>query len=429
MNYTVIYADRKTVSIQLGRDGSLTVRAPRGMSRREINEIVSSHQSWIDKKRAEQKPAAPLDFIYLLGAKYPVIETSSNRAGFDGASFYLPAGLDDAEKRAAISASYAARRGLLATSRSREDIDAERNRLAAEAGAKRSTAGRIESTATGYTKMIASLQGRLVDAGKRATALNDEDRTGYFARAFGSAGNLFGLRWGNVDQIKTEAGDKIRSDAQAEVEKLKAELKRIKKEREEKLKEAERLRTEAQQLDEKAVAVYQAQETVDVKETTARVTGQRGMDDAETSLENKNKEIAKKKAKEEADRATIAQGPGRIAAIEKKIAATEAQQLAAKQADAKEQTDAILAQQALDSFNSAGHRRNGTGVQKQRSELEADVERETREAAQSRAQLQSTLATLAATLKGLNADLNKVKREVDAATKRQAAVNDEAPEG
>ncbi len=103
MNYTVIYADRKTVSIQLGRDGSLTVRAPRGMSRREINEIVSSHQSWIDKKRAEQKPAAPLDFIYLLGAKYPVAETSSNRAGFDGASFYLPAGLDDAEKRAAIA--------------------------------------------------------------------------------------------------------------------------------------------------------------------------------------------------------------------------------------------------------------------------------------------------------------------------------------
>ena len=59
----------------------------------------------------------------------------------------------------------------------------------------------------------------------------------------------------------------------------------------------------------------------------------------------------------------------------------------------------------------------------------ASSSQETREAAQSRAQLQSTLATLAATLKGLNADLNKVKREVDAATKRQAAVNDEAPEG
>ena len=53
--------------------------------------------------------------------------------------------------------------------------------------------------------------------------------------------------------------------------------------------------------------------------------------------------------------------------------------------------------------------------------------RETQEANASRTQLQSTLATLAATLNGLNADLKKVKREVDAATKRQNANNDEAP--
>ena len=65
----------------------------------------------------------------------------------------------------------------------------------------------------------------------------------------------------------------------------------------------------------------------------------------------------------------------------------------------------------------------------ERSALEADVERETREAAQSRTNLNSTLAALAIELKGLNADLNKVKREVDAATKRQAATNDEAPPG
>ena len=166
-----------------------------------------------------------------------------------------------------------------------------------------------------------------------------------------------------------------------------------------------------------------------MKETTARVTGQRGMDDAATSLEKKNEEIAKKKAKEEADRATIAQGPGRLAAIRARIASVEAQKLAAQQADAKEQQDAVLAQQALDSFNAAGHRRNGTGVQAARGNLEADVERETREATQSRMQLQSTLATLAATLKGLNADLNKVQREVEAATRRQSALNDEAPEG
>ena len=77
--------------------------------------------------------------------------------------------------------------------------------------------------------------------------------------------------------------------------------------------------------------------------------------------------------------------------------------------------DAEMARQALASFDSAGHRRNGTGVQARRGELEADVARETQEANRSRAQLQSTLATLAATLKGLNADLKKVEREVDAA--------------
>ena len=92
-----------------------------------------------------------------------------------------------------------------------------------------------------------------------------------------------------------------------------------------------------------------------------------------------------------------------------------------------QQQDAVLARQALESFSLAGHRRNGTGVQAQRSALEADVARETQEANASRTQLQSTLATLAATLNGLNADLKKVKREVDAATKRQNANNDEAP--
>ena len=334
-----------------------------------------------------------------------------------------------AEKRAEISARYAARRGLLTTSREREDIDAKRNRLAKDAGAKRKEANQIEAAMANDDRLIASTKERRRLALNKSQDLNYEDRIGAWENGFGIIGDAFS-RWGSrFGDQKTSAGDAIREKAAEDFKKLDAELKRLEKEKKARLERVAKLRTEAQQLDEEAVAVYKAQEVVDVKETTARVTGQRGMDDAETSLENKNKEIAKKKAKEEADRATIAQGPGRIAAIEKQIAATEAQQCATKQADAKEQMDAVLAQQALDSFNAAGHRRNGTGVQKQRSALEADVERETREATQSRAQLQSTLATLAATLKGLNADLNKVKREVDAATKRQAAVNDEAPEG
>ncbi len=334
-----------------------------------------------------------------------------------------------AEKRAEISARYAARRGLLTTSREREDIDTKRNRLAKAAGAKRKEANQLEAATADDDQLIASTKERRRLAFNKSVELNYEDRTGAWENGFGIVGDVF-TRWGSrFGDQKTSAGDAIREKAAEDFKKLDAELERLEKEKKARLERVAKLRTEAQQLDEEAVAVYQAQETVDVKETTARVTGQRGMDDADTSLENKNKEIAKKKAKEEADRATIAQGPGRIAAIEKQIAATEAQQLAAKQADAKEQMDAILAQQALDSFNSAGHRRNGTGVQKQRAELEAAVERETREAAQSRSDLNALLATLSVELKGLRSEMARAKREIEAATKRQAATNDEAPAG
>lgn len=159
-----------------------------------------------------------------------------------------------------------------------------------------------------------------------------------------------------------------------------------------------------------------------VRAETALLTGRTGQAAADRALEKRQAQVA-------ADESTIAQGPGRLAALKRRIASVEAQKAAAISADAKEQQNAVLAQQALDSFNQAGHRRNGTGVQAQRSALEEDVARETREANQSRAQLQTTLATLAATLKGLNADLKKVERDVDAATRRQNVNNDDAPAG
>ena len=324
-----------------------------------------------------------------------------------------------AEKRAAISARYAARRGVLASSRSREDIDAERNRLSREAGSKRAAAGKINSSLEEDDRLIKKTEQMIEEEESKATKLNSYDIPADDKNRlrWNDFKKFASLDWGNIGSRATEEGDEYRKRAEERRDSLREQLKTIKENRASKKREAEKLLDEAKFLDEKAGALYQAQETVDVKETTARVTGQRGMDDAATSL------------KEEADRATIAQGPGRLAAIRARIASVEAQKLAAQQADAKEQQDAVLAQQALDSFNAAGHRRNGTGVQAARGNLEADVERETREATQSRMQLQSTLATLAATLKGLNADLNKVQREVEAATRRQSALNDEAPEG
>ena len=59
----------------------------------------------------------------------------------------------------------------------------------------------------------------------------------------------------------------------------------------------------------------------------------------------------------------------------------------------------------------------------------ARILRETREAAQSRSDLNALLATLSVELKGLRSEMARAKREIEAATKRQAAVNDEAPGG
>lgn len=336
-----------------------------------------------------------------------------------------------AEKRAAISARYAARRGVLATSRSREDIDTEWNRLSHEAGVKRTSADRIMRSLAEDDRLIEKIIQKIKEEEGKASRLNSYDIPAEDLNRlrWNDFKKIITFDWGNTGTRATKEGDDYRKRADERRQLLEDQLKTLKENRASKQQEADRLLKESQFLEMRAGAVYQAQETVDVKETTAKVTGQRGIDDAETSLEKKNKEIAKKKAQADAAAATVAQGPGRIAALQQQIAATEAQALAAKQADAKEQMDAVLAQQALDSFNAAGHRRNGTGVQAARENLEADVERETREATQSRMQLQSTLATLAATLKGLNADLNKVQREVEAATRRQSALNDEAPEG
>ena len=327
-----------------------------------------------------------------------------------------------AEKRAAISARYNSQRGALASKRSREDIATEFNRLNAEAANKRTAAGKITSSLAEDDRLIEKLLQKLEAAERKSIQRNAKDLPA--ESAWHDVKNFFTGNWGDVVSGKrtTAEGDAVRKIAADPAEGLKSELKSLRENREVKQREAETLRSEAEHLEERAGAVYGGLQAADVRETASAVANQTAVDTTAHGLANKERAIAK-------DQATIAQGPGRIAAIEKQIAATEAQQRAAKQADAEQQMDVIRAQAALDSFNSVGHRRNGTGVQKQRSELEADVERETREAAQSRTNLNSVLAALAVELKSLNADLNKVKREVDAATKRQSSVNDEAPGG
>lgn len=50
MEIQIIKTRRKTVSLEVKRDGSVIVRAPLRMPQREIQEFIESHRSWIEHK-------------------------------------------------------------------------------------------------------------------------------------------------------------------------------------------------------------------------------------------------------------------------------------------------------------------------------------------------------------------------------------------
>lgn len=49
----IVRSKRKTVSIQIKNDGTLIVRAPLTLSKKEINDIVLKHQHWLETKQSE----------------------------------------------------------------------------------------------------------------------------------------------------------------------------------------------------------------------------------------------------------------------------------------------------------------------------------------------------------------------------------------
>ena len=50
----IIYSSRKSIAIELRPDG-ITVRAPKGMSRRDINAFLESKRDWIEKHLAKMQ--------------------------------------------------------------------------------------------------------------------------------------------------------------------------------------------------------------------------------------------------------------------------------------------------------------------------------------------------------------------------------------
>ncbi len=50
-NYKIIYAKRKTVSMKIENDGTLTIRAPKGMKQSEIEELIIRHSPSLERIR------------------------------------------------------------------------------------------------------------------------------------------------------------------------------------------------------------------------------------------------------------------------------------------------------------------------------------------------------------------------------------------
>lgn len=58
-DYTVIYSGRRTIGIELRRDGTLVVRAPYRCSAERIEELVRAKAAWIEKHRRTLMPPLP----------------------------------------------------------------------------------------------------------------------------------------------------------------------------------------------------------------------------------------------------------------------------------------------------------------------------------------------------------------------------------
>jgi predicted metal-dependent hydrolase len=68
-------ARRRTLSLELRADGSLTVATPRGLSLATIRAFVESRRAWIDAKRALLTRPAPLRALPENGARLPYLGT------------------------------------------------------------------------------------------------------------------------------------------------------------------------------------------------------------------------------------------------------------------------------------------------------------------------------------------------------------------
>lgn len=55
MNYELIRSDRRTVALEVTRDGRVLIRAPRRMPQQDIDRFFDSHRDWLQRQLSRQQ--------------------------------------------------------------------------------------------------------------------------------------------------------------------------------------------------------------------------------------------------------------------------------------------------------------------------------------------------------------------------------------
>ena len=102
VDYILKRSRRKTVALHVTKDARLEVRAPYHLPKKEIDNIVSTKERWINEHLQKRilinmkKSSFSLNYgdsILLMGKEYVIEEVDGDRIRYDNRSFKVPSGL------------------------------------------------------------------------------------------------------------------------------------------------------------------------------------------------------------------------------------------------------------------------------------------------------------------------------------------------
>ena len=88
MDYRIIRSSRRTLGLEVTRDGELIVRAPRLVTKRQIQSFVNAHQSWVEKQMAKMHAANAV--TPLTDAELKDLTTRAKAVFAERVAFYAP---------------------------------------------------------------------------------------------------------------------------------------------------------------------------------------------------------------------------------------------------------------------------------------------------------------------------------------------------